>query len=48
MSIENEIIGFVIGFTETILVGLIIYYFWFVRKKKYNYLLEFNDEELRG
>jgi galactitol-specific phosphotransferase system IIC component len=48
MSVESEIIGFVIGFGGTVIVSLIIYYFKFIRKKSYSYLLEFGNDEIRS
>lgn len=48
MSVENEIIGFVIGFGGTILVGLITFYLKYIRKESHSYLLEFDNNELKG
>lgn len=40
------VIGFVSGFGSTLAVGLVIYWFKYIKKKDLSYLLEFDREEL--
>jgi len=42
------VIGFLIGFLSTFFVGLELYWGRYIKGRKFDYLLKFEDEELKS